>query len=96
MSLQMVHSNERDVARVPDSFCKSAPYQQRTNQSRTAAYGNGIDCVKGNICRTECFIDNRPYHFEMTARCQFGNNPSILIVDIRLRRNNRRKYLLTA
>ena len=64
------------------------PDEERANKSWCIGDGDRIDIMPGTLCVAQCFCDDRIDHFDMASCGHFGNNDSILGMDIYLRMNH--------
>ena len=77
MSLQMVDLDHRDVVRQGESFGEGHAHEQRTEQSRTACEGDGIQFVGGDAGLLERRVDHRDDVLLVCTRGQFGDHPAV-------------------
>ena len=80
MSLQVVHLDHRDVVRQGEPFGERHAHEQRTEQSRPAREGDGVQLVGCDAGLFEGRVDHGDDVLLVGARGQFGNHAAVFHV----------------
>jgi hypothetical protein len=91
--LDVVDADERLAERVSHRLGVGQPDEQRADEARPLRHGHAVNLLPADARALERLRDHQADLVEVLARGDLGHDPAVLLVQVNLRRDDRREHL---
>jgi hypothetical protein len=92
VSLEMVDRSEGDATRPCECLRRPEPHEERAHEPRPLRDRDPVDPLERGAGRVERLAHDRGHELEVPAGRDLGDDPSVSVVELRLRGHDRREH----